>query len=399
MTDRYYTPSDLAATLVLACSSRSAGSVADFAVGDGALLHAAKVRWPSARLIGCDIDACALSKVRERLPEAELHQVDFLQSRSPGCRDVGLHEKYNVVLLNPPFSMRGNQYFDVNIDGKAFRCGRAFAFISWSLSHLAKNGELVAIVPSYSLENELDQNIRTYLTTNLGMEVFAGPKLQTFVGCQVRVSVVRLSLSRRRTRVERIPESKKFDSAIGTKVPVRVMRGGLSVVDAKPQSGGLRFFHSTDLRSNVAPLRYIDVSATKRVVRGPALLIPRVGRPNQSSIRIVDFGDRFALSDCVIALQSLDGSGHKKIVDAIIQDWMHFESIYSGTGARFVTIKRLCFWLGEVGFAPVVVSEMDTVEGVTLDAGGTTLPDGDDWTRLGDKEHLRLNQSHGLIEP
>lgn len=362
MIDKYYTPDELAIALVLACSTPSARSVADFAVGDGALLRAAKIRWPSARLIGYDIDAGALSKVRERLPEAELHLVDFLQPNSLGCRNDDADDKHDVVLLNPPFSMRGNRHFSVEFEGKSFRCSRAFAFICRSLVRLAKDGELIAIVPSYSLDNVIDYNIRTYLTENFGLEVLAGPSLQTFFGCQIRVSVVRFSLGRRLSRVKGIPGSMKSDSAIGIRMPVRVMRGALSVVDIKPQSSGIRFFHSTDLRSSADPIRFVDVCATKRVVRGPALLIPRVGRPNQSSIRIIDFDARFALSDCVIALQSTGGLGNTRILEAIIGDWTRFELLYSGTGARFVTIKRLCTWLREVGFDPAVAFEMDALE-------------------------------------
>jgi hypothetical protein len=373
MTDRYYTPSNIAAMLCAACPYYHVNSVADFSAGDGALLSAAHKRWPSARLFGCDIDSAALALIRGRLPDAELFCADFLDSDewlAKGGRDAESNQ-HDVILLNPPFSNRREKAFSTKIAGIEFKCTKVFAFIAAALSHLKVNGKLIAIVPSYCLENEIDSSIREHLVRLNQLTILTVPILQAFDGCQVWISII--SLSARRPIIGMAAANRK--TSLPSKFPnIRVMRGSLSVVAARWQKTGIPFCHSTDLGTDFNPLRVVDATATSRIVEGTAILIPRVGRPKRSTVCLSGGSSRIALSDCVVALQLVRGNAHQELAASLFEDWSEFLRIYRGTGAQFVTVRRLCDWLSKKGLHPAVVNSMDWSDPVSTDTDAVSIP-------------------------
>lgn len=99
----FFTPASVAARLV-ALAARWVPSgrlrVIDPACGAGALLTAAKARWPHAELIGLEVDPVAAATCRERLPGATIHVGNALLEPRLAPADGA----FELWLGNPPWN-------------------------------------------------------------------------------------------------------------------------------------------------------------------------------------------------------------------------------------------------------------------------------------------------------
>jgi len=154
--DRIYTPAAVARALAEAAAG-TPGLVADFTAGEGALLAAARDRWPEARLAAVDVDGAAVEGLKERFPDADCREADFLLAAAELAPLVGA---VDLVLLNPPFSCRGSTRHPAVVSGAALTCSRAMAFVARSLTYLAPGGELLCILPSSCLMSDKDAAVR-----------------------------------------------------------------------------------------------------------------------------------------------------------------------------------------------------------------------------------------------
>src|SRR5262245_55862582 len=121
--------------------------VADFAAGDGALLQAARSRWPKVPLFASDIDSAAISGVERSLPRCRVAVRDFLTD-VPGQRSDDLVGACDLILLNPPFSYRGGSKYDVTLSDTRYFGSKALAFTARALRYLKSGGELISILPA-----------------------------------------------------------------------------------------------------------------------------------------------------------------------------------------------------------------------------------------------------------
>jgi hypothetical protein len=75
-------------------------------------------------------------------------------------------------------------------------------------------------------------------------------------------------------------------------------------------------------------------------IEGMALLLPRVGIPLSAPL-VISLRNTVQLSDCVIALcfeEELVANDWQRVVAAA---WPRLTQLYRGTGARYVTVRRL----------------------------------------------------------
>jgi hypothetical protein len=111
------------------------------------------------------------------------------------------------------------------------------------------------------------------------------------------------------------------------------------------KKSALPLIHSTNLRGNsIADLKYM-VNNTRSRIEGPALLIHRVGQPNISKICMISTKKAFALSDCVIGIKVKTMSDCKLLNKMLLDNWIDFSNLYKGTGAKYITIERLKYFL------------------------------------------------------
>ena len=136
MIDQFYTPSGLAGLLISAAKARSPKVVADFAMGDGALLRAARQRWPRTLLVGSDINPEALSASEDVIQGLDFSTYDFLGDAPLPEALRNSRAKCDVIVLNPPFTCRGSKRFPVTVGGEALLGSKALAFVCRALAFL-----------------------------------------------------------------------------------------------------------------------------------------------------------------------------------------------------------------------------------------------------------------------
>lgn len=337
MLDKHYTPSFVAAALIKAVSLRQPGVIADFAAGRGQLLRHASNKWKNARLIANDIDAHAVGYLRRYRRNWAASQSDFLH---PSDRDQ-LREhlgRIDLVVLNPPFSCRGAAFHRVTYGRLTLRCSTALAFVIQSLPFLTSKGELVAVVPRGSLRSEKDRAAWAVIGTMFDIEQIDEFGRETFPGCAVRSVAVRISASNH-------PALRSIDGARSHNLTgLTVRRGAIqvhrAVLSPRKSKGSFPFVHSTTLRRNQIqqPFWY---RADRSIVAGPAVLLPRVGRPDIRKVATLPSGETVAISDCVFAVCCECDEHAAALMATLIEHEQVLYDAYGGTCAPYLTISSL----------------------------------------------------------
>ena len=333
--DAIYTPPALARRLVGAAKAGfTPKTIVDITAGHGELLRATEVKWRHAEIHAWDIDSKVTAKLRRSHPTWEVQTVDAL-SVSPSQK---LYEFFDLVVLNPPFSCRGGAFYSAEIDAKIFRCSRAGQFLVKGLSLLRENGQLLAILPVGTLENDKDlllwQNINRFYRARVITENC--PK--AFPGLRIRTIIVRLT---------RRPKPIEVENRAEKIAPPFLQIRGLQRGSCPARLGGAflpgstRFLHTTDIKMNKL------LSSDKRYVKwhwsikGPLVLIPRVGNPNCIKVACYIEPTKVVISDCLFALSCSSKRDAISLASKLRARWNDVRRLYKGTCAQFLTIQRL----------------------------------------------------------
>lgn len=347
--DAIYTPSELAQFLAAASSLASPGSIADFAAGDGALLRAAAERWPEARLFGSDIDETAVLSVRSTIAGCEVKVHDLLADGNDSALDA---QTFDLILLNPPFSCRGNTRFQASIAGQIYSASKALAFVARALKYLSIDGELIAILPASVLVSERDAELISAIRAWGSVEQIGEIRKNAFRSHAISVTILRISRS-----VQQCKSALEKPLLVSLRpYAVEISRGSLSVHDYVETQEGPRFIHTTDMKNNRLAPTERKASAERRSVHGPAVLISRVGRPSKH--KVVQLPDCEAvLSDCVIALKTVPAGHEQGLAAAIAENWETFKAAYGGSCAPYTTLKRLAEAFLRIGIVSSVMAD------------------------------------------
>lgn len=349
MPDQFFTPSSVAKRLVSFLRSDEEACIADFAAGGGELLRAAIEKWPDARYIATDIDQRCVSHLKRVHPEWSVGRCDFLNRKSRSSSRL-LQETIgaaSLVLLNPPFSCRGNKAEWVTVQNEPIRCSMSMAFVLNSIQYLTPRGRLVAVLPASALSSQKDKAAWSHIRAAFSVRNVAGFGLKTFPDCAASTVIVRLqrkqgstqgpsrgTMFRRTLRMEA--------SLIRGAVPMHAARNGLAGPD-------FPLVHTTDLQGKRLGKTEYSIRLCHRYAIGPSVLIARVGRPAKSKCLLYLARKRLVLSDCVYAVRC-GTSEHAKQLHATIQaNWEKFASLYSGTCAPYLTVSALHSVLSQLG--------------------------------------------------
>jgi predicted RNA methylase len=151
----YYTPAALVARALDGLPAPRPGArIVDLACGDGAWLAEAARRWPTAALLGVDVDGEAVEVAARRLPEARLLVGDGLTTPV---------DEADLVLGNPPWGA-----------GRRRRVRRgaesASAFVGRALEVLRPGGRLCLLLPAAWLEVAAHRPARARLVDEAAVE-------------------------------------------------------------------------------------------------------------------------------------------------------------------------------------------------------------------------------------
>jgi len=362
--DAIYTPPELAEFLVAASSLADPSSVADFAAGDGALLRAAAARWPRAKLFGSDIDVGAVRSINSLLPDCATAMHDFL-AKSDDSPLSG--RSFDLILLNPPFSCRGNTRYAANIEGMDLSGSKALAFAARALGFLSPGGEVIAILPASVLVSERDAGLLAAMRAGGSVEQVGEVRKTAFKSHSVAVAVLRIS----KAQIGTAPKEKPRLVSLRP-YAVEITRGSLSVHDFVATKIGPRFIHTTDMRDGRLVASRQRASLDLRCIKGPAVLIPRVGRPSASKVVLLP-KCAAVLSDCVIALHTNPPGNERALASLLRENWNTFQTAYGGSCAPYTTVKRVSEALLRLGLASSVRTAERAAERPQTDIGETRI--------------------------
>ena|GEM_PF-399098 len=374
--DPFFTPSTLAQEIAAFATCPSPSIVADFAAGEGALLDAAVNRWPTTTVVATDLNAARLKAVRAQRPEWLTGRVNFLSRRSRAASDLlrSLEGRVDVILLNPPFSIRGAARFGVDLEDSLMQCGKAMAFLLESVQYLAPGGEIVAVLPSGSLHGARDEEAWRYLRKRYEVAVLNTPPTRSFSRVAASTGIVRIA---RRPATLRFREQSNRAPLSLPDIAAEIRRGTVQVHLARQSEGELPLIHTTSLRRGRVQEPLLWTSRGAPLV-GPGVVFPRVGAVTQEKLSILDAASPVVLSDCVIALRTSDATEAVRLRELLLSDWDVFRSLFGGTGAQYTTIAKVTQMLHALGVS--LVTSIDPIsQGLSQTHGLPPLVDG--WQR------------------
>ena len=349
MTDSHYTPTALALDLVALSKKKRPKVVADFAVGPGSLLYAAKISWPTSELHGLDLDSTALGEVRDKLGEVFTYHVDYLTDRAMELTK-GLQGNIDIVLLNPPFTCRGATFVQTIFEGQVVRSSKAMAFILRSCQFLRSNGEILAIVPRSCLLSQKDAEARRLLTLSHSIEDMGKYKSPGFADASVSVHLIRLT-RHRKTKIQK----KQIPAAISRITPKQdfklfVMRGSHPVGDVCSQGVGPSLIHTTELFDSQISINRRRATRTRKAISGSVLMMPRVARPSIKKIAVGSFMKPVVPSDCIICVKTEPAGFETELLEKFRHYWELLKDAYSGTCASYLTLASFRQVAEQIGF-------------------------------------------------
>ena len=328
-------------------------SCADPTCGHGQLLLSAEGQWPTARFLGLDIDRQAVRKVRRHRPHWTVSVGDLMSRNSLSKTQIFRSgNACEVLLANPPFSMGASK--GVFRPGSLYRCSVAMAHILAAIEFFRPSLGVGVIVPESLLYSDLDETARNDLAIRWSLEKISCVPQLTFKGTRAHSTLV--ILRPRDNFVTSVPASPITNER---NVSADLVRGGLPVHKAVgSRKGGLPFVHSTDLLALASgTYRSRKVTAIRRgCALGSLILLPRVGVPSIEQISPVKVTRPVQFSDCVICLRFRCNRSANAAAQLMRADFTSLENLYRGTGARYVTVRRLANWCVAVGIEPFITS-------------------------------------------
>ena len=367
--DRIYTPPYLAALMAKASTARASQSeefvVADFAAGSGELLLAAATVWPKAIMVATDIDSRLVRNLRKLFDSWRTGVCDFMNPRSRLSSPVlrRLNGRTNLVLLNPPFSCRGGKRVSATVGGATSKCSMGLAFVVNSIDYLTEGGELIAVLPVGSLTSEKDATTWSLLRRMGDTQVLKTNEPRTFARATVRTAVVRFQKRHSCPKTEPPPVlNTRSASCQDLYQPVRIVRGTTQMNEIRRGEGyadSIAFIHSTHLQDFSVSSHYKVRGCLGRCAVGPMVLLPRVGQPKRSKVAQYPNSDAFMLSDCVIALMCHSPESAELLWRDLQSNWNLLEQEYVGSGARYITNRRLSDLLTRLGYFPLIGSSQN----------------------------------------
>lgn len=350
--DRYYTPVDLAESLISSNFKVEPSVCVDSTCGSGNLLEAASNVFENVKCVGLDRDKSAINALKRKNPNWTLSVAD-LMNKGSYSRTLAVADKKrcDLLLLNPPFSQSRNKSVGIDYCGEEFRGSVAMAHILKSVEIFNPQHGAMIIVPESVLYSEVDAVARKCLEKKFSINLLDELDNKTFMGARVRSSVIKLTHGVSQLKGGHAKRIFPRD------VSVELIRGGLPVHQAFDADLSVRdlvpFLHTTDLSgldsASLWDLPRWTSEKRKGRVAGNFIFLPRVGLPTENLINAIHASSEVQLSDCVFALRFSTIREARVMSEFLNSNRQELLELYRGTGARYLTISRLSEWLGRRG--------------------------------------------------
>jgi len=346
--DAHYTPPNMARELLRHVEQLPAGSIADFAAGGGELLLQAARRWPTREIVACDISRQVVCNISKEQRAWSIGRCNFLSLRSRAASRVLRVAKGGVALClaNPPFSYRGGKRWRVDTaGGTTVLCSPAVAFLLTAIEYLSPGGWLLAIIPANSLRSQKDEAAINLLSRAGAFTVLDHYPRGSFPSCTSQTVSISFRLHR-----ELIPHAVRSCPERPSRLEVELVRGCAPMHRAVPQCKGVTpIVHTTDLQDHCVYPPTLGAGGTGRVVKGPAVLLPRVGNPSSDKIALYPASEYVVLSDCVFGITCSSPAHALYLLNLLLANWSAIHQAYHGTCAPYMTTKDLIGALFSLG--------------------------------------------------
>jgi methylase of polypeptide subunit release factors len=335
--DTFYTSSALADILISHINNQKINTVADFCVGGGELLRSAQMKWKDVKIFGTDISKEAISNLNERHPDWNVEYCDFLDEESKSCCKLLRDRTFDLILLNPPFTCKGSKIHKVEFEGLSYHVSTAMLFLLKSISYINAEGIIIAILPVSAAYSQKDHEIWNVLEAKYNLTIIEERDKQYFKACYPP-NIIIASLNDFSIH-KKTQSQNKIDSIIKIK---EITRGQLSMNEIIEDTNSTKLLiHSTNLRNNkIVNVKY-KVNNNYPLISGPGVVIHRVGNPKPSKVCAIKKTEKYILSDCLIFIKTETYTDSKELKEYILSNWTLFERLYKGTGAKYITLKRL----------------------------------------------------------
>ena len=261
---------------------------------------------------------------------------DFLSSQFEKITLFSFPDRFDLIVLNPPFSFDRSQRSRARGKFAKFDCSVAFAFLFTSLGYLSDHGELLAVMPTSTLISDRDTKAREFLDNFFRCRIISQPNYDRF--SKLDVSTYLVAVRHKRTLSE---PPKPRELILDDGMRWIISRGEISVRRANrvEQSGLHGWIHTTSIKSSGIRMRYKlpDHCMVKdqKFLPKDSLIIPRVGKIRLGDVALSKRKE--ILSDCLFGVTFSDASLSAQVLLDLKKEFSSFGKIYSGTGAPYTT--------------------------------------------------------------
>jgi hypothetical protein len=252
----------------------------------------------------------------------------------------------DAAALNPPFSCRGSSRVVNDVLGTKVASSVAMAFVLRAFERLGMTGQLAVLLPAGCLLGEKDEDAWRMLYAHAIVTVVKEFGRGEFNGAFARTVLVHL-----RRRSPGTVEGQILASECGSPSKQSILtlhRGRFPVHCVTGGRTGFRLVHTTQLRDGTVIRPSEGRGPAHLSLKGPLLLVPRVGLPSARKIALYLAAQRIVVSDCVFAVSG-PRSSLENIQRRILHRWDFFRSRYGGSCAPYITTRRLLAVLRELG--------------------------------------------------
>lgn len=357
----FYTPVELASYLVRMITKQDCERMIDICCGSWNLLRAAKKKYPSASIVGVDIDEAARA-----------HQLDgsvfyHMDGREYALRCVEYNEKYDLVLSNPPFGYldeNGRMFHyskNNNINHELLNKRYETEMIQANLLLLKPGGSVLFILPSTFVEGISSKKIRRILGEQYNVRALFCLPEKTFGVGRIRTWAVWMDATQPDDRDTDIYYVKDGNQNIATSVTKKICREKI-VTGNWLGEGMIETTNSLDIyRGNLhskelsdegykvlhcatakdgglwkPSIRYTKRNNGKTAKKGD-IIINRIGK--SAGYWCVNQEADIMISDCIIVIHDC-GEQTRKLLEQNSDNFRLQVPIY-GTTTQYITIEDI----------------------------------------------------------
>ncbi|WP_293682595.1 hypothetical protein, partial [uncultured Phenylobacterium sp.] len=191
---------------------------------------------------------------------------------------------------------------------------------------------------------------RAAIGSRYGVAVLEASVGSVFDGRAVAVAQLRIVRGRLPSNAWRLPPQAAEVRRLHADYAVVVGRGATAVHETPDGAAGVPFVHTTDLRHGVWRPSARRSTRPADLDDQPALLLPRVGRPDRRKlVRIA--GGPVVLSDCLFWLRTEPAGHEAELQRILLDDWAGVAVLYGGSCAPYATLAGLLDLLASRGLS------------------------------------------------